>query len=58
MKTIHLPPWGVELNKQVVVFGDGFIEGIVVEDENTIVIGLFGFNEGHEGEGNGCKEFH
>ena len=41
---IYLPPWGVEFNKNKLVFLNFIVEVIVGENENTVI----GFNSRNE----------
>lgn len=51
----YLPPWSVEFNKQVIVFGNGFIEVLVGKDKNTVVEDLLSSDEVEKAEGHGGK---
>ena len=51
----YLPPGSVEFDKQVIVFGNCFVEVVVREHEHSVVPRLLGVDHGHEGESRSCK---
>jgi len=44
-------PGGVELDEEVIVFGNSFIKIVVGEDENSVIPDILGGNEAEEAKG-------